>query len=165
MKQNCRSLFSQTVVLLKMLTTRHKSDLSLSLQIIKTTIFSIPHPLNANKYLECSCIRILRYGRWIWCSLRPQTYCPFNNERKITFTNMQRQLLILWMSFQIGDDKKRLMIDIAATCQAYERRGISQIIWIEGKSNLVDAIEKSQYSNQALDDVLANNILLTKRRG
>ncbi|KHJ31553.1 hypothetical protein EV44_g3894 [Erysiphe necator] len=64
---------------------------------------------------------------------------------------------------KLGTTKeKRLMIDIAAIRQAYERREISQVIWIKGKSNPADAMTKSQYSDQALDDILSNKYFIDK---
>ena len=37
---------------------------------------------------------------------------------------------------------KRLMIDITAIRQAYERREIAEVIWITGESNPADALTK-----------------------
>ncbi|KAI0991655.1 hypothetical protein K3495_g16532, partial [Podosphaera aphanis] len=64
---------------------------------------------------------------------------------------------------KLGTTKeKRLMIDISAIRQAYERREISQVIWIKGKSNPADAMTKSQPFNHALDEILANKYFVDK---
>ncbi|KAI0998841.1 hypothetical protein K3495_g9356 [Podosphaera aphanis] len=59
--------------------------------------------------------------------------------------------------------EKRLIIDIAAIRQAYERREIFQVIWIKGKSNPDDAMTKSQGSNHALDEILANKYFIDRK--
>ena len=43
--------------------------------------------------------------------------------------------------------EKRLMIDIMCLCQAYKRREIAQVKWIEGTTNPADFITKSKPSN------------------
>jgi hypothetical protein len=51
---------------------------------------------------------------------------------------------------KLGTTKeKRLMIDIMAIRQSYERRELSEIRWINGVSNLANAITKSK-ANSAL---------------
>ncbi|KAI0993952.1 hypothetical protein K3495_g14232 [Podosphaera aphanis] len=52
--------------------------------------------------------------------------------------------------------EKRLMIDITALRQAYERREITEIIWIKGESNPADALTKST-GNQALQRIVDLN--------
>lgn len=58
--------------------------------------------------------------------------------------------------------EKSLMINIEAIHQAYERRDISQVIWIKAKSNPADSMTKSQPSNHALGELLANKYLVDK---
>ena len=48
------------------------------------------------------------------------------------------------------------MIDIIALQEAYEQRTVSDVVWIEGKSNPADAITKTNH-NQALTSLLDNN--------
>ena len=51
---------------------------------------------------------------------------------------------------KLGTTKeKRLMIDIMALRQSYERREITEIRWIDGKNNPADAMTKSA-PNRAL---------------
>ncbi|KAI0998959.1 hypothetical protein K3495_g9241 [Podosphaera aphanis] len=52
--------------------------------------------------------------------------------------------------------EKRLMIDIMAIRQAYERREIAEVIWITGESNPADAMTKHK-SNDALSQIIDNN--------
>src|SRR3978361_918794 len=60
---------------------------------------------------------------------------------------------------KLGTTKeKRLMIDIMALRQSYERREIAEIRWIDGKDNPADAMTKSA-PNKALEKFLDNNQL------
>ena len=52
--------------------------------------------------------------------------------------------------------EKRLMVDLMCLRQAYERRGIAEIKWIEGNSNPADAMTKSKACN-ALKELLDTN--------
>jgi len=52
--------------------------------------------------------------------------------------------------------EKRLMVDILCLRQAYERRQIMEIIWIDGNSNPADAMTKSKPC-QALRDLINTN--------
>ncbi|KHJ32617.1 hypothetical protein EV44_g3609 [Erysiphe necator] len=54
--------------------------------------------------------------------------------------------------------EKRLMIDISAIRQAYERREIAEIIWITGESNPADAMTKNR-ANEALNQIIDTNKL------
>ena len=54
--------------------------------------------------------------------------------------------------------EKRLMIDVMCLRQAYERREIAQVRWINGESNPADAMTKSKPSN-ALKRLLNTNKL------
>src|ERR1019366_912476 len=60
--------------------------------------------------------------------------------------------------------EKRLMIDIMAIRQSYERRELSKIRWIAGESNPADAITKSA-ANKALESLVSNNRLSVKVQG
>ena len=57
--------------------------------------------------------------------------------------------------------EKRLIIDIIAIRQSYERRELSEIRWIAGESNPADAIIKSA-ANKALESLISNNRLSVK---
>ena len=57
--------------------------------------------------------------------------------------------------------EKRLMIDIMAIRQSYERRELSEIRWIAGDSNPADAITKST-TNKVLESLMSNNRLSVK---
>ena len=57
--------------------------------------------------------------------------------------------------------EKRLIIDIMAIRQSYERRELSEIRWIAGENNLADAIIKSA-ANKALESLISNNRLSIK---
>lgn len=60
---------------------------------------------------------------------------------------------------KLGTTKeKRLMIDIMAIRQSYERRELSEIRWIEGNSNPADSMTKSN-ANDALKLLLKSNEL------
>jgi hypothetical protein len=43
--------------------------------------------------------------------------------------------------------EKRLMIDVICLRQAYERREITEVKWVEGTSNPADSMTKSKLSN------------------
>ncbi|KHJ31158.1 hypothetical protein EV44_g3317 [Erysiphe necator] len=59
--------------------------------------------------------------------------------------------------------EKRLMIDISAIRQAYERREITEVIWIKGESNVADSMTKS-VGNKALNRMIATNKLDLERK-
>jgi hypothetical protein len=40
--------------------------------------------------------------------------------------------------------EKRLMIDVMCLCQAYERRQITEVKWIDGEANPADAMTKGK---------------------
>ena len=54
--------------------------------------------------------------------------------------------------------EKRLIIDLIAIRQAYERREIVEVIWIKGESNLVDLMTKHN-GNKALQLIIDTNKL------
>ncbi len=60
--------------------------------------------------------------------------------------------------------EKRLMIDIMALRQSYERREITEIQWIDGKDNPADAITKST-PNKALEEFIDSNQLNVRVEG
>lgn len=66
---------------------------------------------------------------------------------------------------KLGTTKeKRLMIDIMALRQSYERRELAEIRWIEGDSNPADAMTKST-PNKALEQMVSTNRLEIKVQG
>jgi hypothetical protein len=66
---------------------------------------------------------------------------------------------------KLGTTKeKRLMIDIMALRQSYERSEIAEIRWIDGKDNPADAMTKSA-PNKALEEFLDNNHLQIRIEG
>jgi hypothetical protein len=66
---------------------------------------------------------------------------------------------------KLGTTKeKRLMIDIMALRQSYERREIAEIRWINGKDNPADAMTKST-PNKALERFLDSNQLNVRIEG
>jgi len=66
---------------------------------------------------------------------------------------------------KLGTTKeKRLMIDIMALRQSYERREITEIRWIDGKDNPADAMTKSA-PNSALENFLTTNCLRVRVEG
>jgi hypothetical protein len=66
---------------------------------------------------------------------------------------------------KLGTTKeKRLMIDIMALRQSYERRELAEIRWIEGDSNPADAMTKST-PNKALEKMVSTNRLDIKVKG
>ena len=66
---------------------------------------------------------------------------------------------------KLGTTKeKRLMIDIMALRQSYERRELAEIRWIEGDSNPADAMTKNK-CNTALEQMVSTNHLNIKVKG
>lgn len=66
---------------------------------------------------------------------------------------------------KLGTTKeKRLMIDIMAIRQSYERHELSEIRWIAGLSNPADAMTKSP-CNPALQQLVSTNKLTVKVQG
>ena len=66
---------------------------------------------------------------------------------------------------KLGTTKeKRLMIDIMAIRQSYERRELTEVRWINGANNPADAMTKSA-PNKALRDFIDTNILTVKMEG
>lgn len=66
---------------------------------------------------------------------------------------------------KLGTTKeKRLMIDIMALRQSYERREITEIRWIDGKDNPADAMTKS-IPNKALEKFINSNQLNVRVEG
>jgi hypothetical protein len=60
--------------------------------------------------------------------------------------------------------EKRLMIDIMALWQSYERREITEIRWIDGKDNPANAMTKSTL-NKALEKLIDTNQLGVRVEG
>jgi len=60
--------------------------------------------------------------------------------------------------------EKRLMIDIMAIRQSYERRELSEIRWIAGDSNPADAMTKPT-ANKSLESLISANYLSIKIQG
>ena len=66
---------------------------------------------------------------------------------------------------KLGTTKeKRLMIDIMALRQSYERREITEIRWINGEDNPADAFTKTS-PNRALERFIDNNELIVRVEG
>jgi hypothetical protein len=66
---------------------------------------------------------------------------------------------------KLGTTKeKRLMIDIMALRQSYERRELAEIRWIKGESNPADAMTKS-VPNKALAQIISTNRLEVRVQG
>lgn len=66
---------------------------------------------------------------------------------------------------KLGTTKeKRLMIDIMAIRQSYERRELSEVRWIDGDSNPADAMTKAN-PNKALERLIDTNRLTVKVQG
>jgi hypothetical protein len=61
-------------------------------------------------------------------------------------------------------EEKRLIIDIIALCQSYERREITEIRWINRKDNPANAITKST-PNKALKKFIDFNQLSIQVKG
>ena len=60
---------------------------------------------------------------------------------------------------KLGTTKeKRLMVDIMAIRESYERREISEIVWISGNKNPADSMTKEKPSN-ALNKFIRTNTL------
>jgi len=57
--------------------------------------------------------------------------------------------------------EKRLIINLMALRQSYERREISEIRWINGEDNPADAITKSS-ANRALEGLVSSNSLTVR---
>ena len=60
--------------------------------------------------------------------------------------------------------EKRLMIDIMAIRQSYERRELSEVRWIAGDNNPADAMTKST-PNKSLETLVDTNELVIKVQG
>jgi hypothetical protein len=60
--------------------------------------------------------------------------------------------------------EKRLMVDIMCLRQSYERREITEVIWIDGDSNPADAMTKSRPC-QALRDLIDTNRISLRATG
>ena len=61
-------------------------------------------------------------------------------------------------------NEKRLMIDIMALRQSYERREIAEIRWINGEDNPADALTKAT-PNRALERFIDSNMLSIRVEG
>ena len=61
-------------------------------------------------------------------------------------------------------DEKRLMVDVLALRQLYERREIAEIRWISGSNNPADAFTKALL-NRALERFIDSNELLIHVEG
>jgi len=57
--------------------------------------------------------------------------------------------------------EKRLMVDIMCLRQSYERREITEVMWVDGNSNPADSMTKSKASS-ALKDLIDSNTLNLK---
>ncbi|KAM4065037.1 polyprotein [Hirsutella rhossiliensis] len=93
--------------------------------------------------------------------------------RKITDRlNLPLSLIVCTDSFslyeclvKLGTTKeKRLMIDIMALRQSYERREITEIRWINGADNPADAMTKAS-PNRALERLVDTNSLTIRIEG
>jgi hypothetical protein len=60
--------------------------------------------------------------------------------------------------------EKRLMIDIMALRQSYERRELMEIRWINGQDNPADAMTKSN-PNKALERFINTNCIRVRVEG
>jgi hypothetical protein len=60
--------------------------------------------------------------------------------------------------------EKRLMVDIMTLRQSYERREITEVVWIDGKFNPADAMTKAQPC-QALQNLIDSNTIRIKAAG
>ncbi|KAL0939801.1 uncharacterized protein CTRU02_206411 [Colletotrichum truncatum] len=66
---------------------------------------------------------------------------------------------------KLGTTKeKRLMIDIMALRQSYERRELQEIRWINGEDNQADALTKAN-PNRALERLVDNNVMTVRMEG
>jgi hypothetical protein len=61
-------------------------------------------------------------------------------------------------------NEKRLMIDLMAIRQAYERREIAEIVWIKGNHNPADSMTKHN-GNNALNHIIESNRLRIEAEG
>jgi len=59
--------------------------------------------------------------------------------------------------------EKRLMVDLMCLRQSYERRMITEVVWIDGESNPADAMTKSKANNALRNLVDSNKIKLTMK--
>jgi hypothetical protein len=59
--------------------------------------------------------------------------------------------------------EKRLMIDVMCLRQAYERRQIMEVKWVDGNSNPADSMTKGTKNNQALARLVDSNKLELKQ--
>jgi hypothetical protein len=57
--------------------------------------------------------------------------------------------------------EKRLMVDIMCLRQSYERREITQVVWIDGKYNIADAMTKEKCGNSLKALIESNRLGLT----
>jgi len=76
----------------------------------------------------------------------------------------QRQELIGGLPTASTTKEKRLMIDIMALRQSYERRELFEIRWINGQDNPVDAMTKAN-PNKALETFVDTNTLRVRVEG
>lgn len=53
--------------------------------------------------------------------------------------------------------EKRLMIDVLCLRQSYERREITEVKWIQGKTNPADALTKGKGASTALQQIVDTN--------
>ena len=60
--------------------------------------------------------------------------------------------------------EKRFMVDIMCLKKAYERREITEIRWIDGKSNPADAMTKGDLCD-ALERLISTNIISVRASG
>jgi hypothetical protein len=66
---------------------------------------------------------------------------------------------------KLGTTKeKRLMIDIMALRQSYERRELSEVRWIQGEDNLADAFTKGA-PNRAFERFVSGNEAMIRVEG
>ncbi|KAF1983123.1 hypothetical protein K402DRAFT_396834 [Aulographum hederae CBS 113979] len=61
--------------------------------------------------------------------------------------------------------EKRLMIDILCLRQSYERREISEILWIKGEKNTADAMTKEKHCDALRRLVSTNKVDLDQLNG
>jgi hypothetical protein len=76
----------------------------------------------------------------------------------ILYTDLKS--LINYLVRLSNTNKKRLMIDIMYLCQAYKRREIAEIKWINSNTNSVDIIMKSKACNALTQLININYIQL-----
>jgi G3E family GTPase len=61
--------------------------------------------------------------------------------------------------------EKRLMIDVLALRESYERRQISEIRWITGGTNPADALTKKNKTETALRELVSTNRYAMQEEG